>query len=593
MMSKSVRTTRRPARGIALIVVLGLIMAITVLSLGFLAQSQTELACGENMALRLQMDQLASSGLEHARGLILQPQEIGSLDGWSAEDQQLDATSDDYYDVDVVADANDSCNYEITCQAFRIDSGQTIGRAGLTAQLRLDPCVVWWTGTVFHFRNDWTIYGDFYAAGDVDSYIGGGLGAPLYGDVFAGGTITGVDPQGRASATVTGAPVAWPFGTDTGADVVDGFLSNHTITSVTSGTLSSNLGPFDPAHVFHCSGDLSISSNVTVTGMLLVDGNLTLAGSNITVTAGQGLPAIYTTGHLILRGASNVQINGLAVAQGKVLVGADTANLQIVGGLYAADEIVETTTDTSGYGHDAIIRNTPALGSGIVELDGAADYLQTADDTTGLQLVTDYTLSLYLRADATQNAWAGILCKTDPDGLNNHWTLQIGPGASSVIICHDTYAGGNWDTGIVVADIADGAWHHLAVVRSGTTMTSYLDGTPCLSGALAQLPMQGEGHLNIGAERTASASYLYQGALDDVRIYNRALDASEILALPSDTSLIGHWTFSESGSQLEVTAAPVASAFVVWDRDAMSGVWQASGWSSAGGAFFKSVAREW
>jgi hypothetical protein len=36
--------------------------------------------------------------------------------------------------------------------------------------------------------------------------------------------------------------------------------------------------------------------------------------------------------------------------------------------------------------------------------------------------------------------------------------------------------------------------------------------------------------LNIGADRTGSASYVYKGLLDDLRVYNRALLASEVLA---------------------------------------------------------------
>lgn len=591
MMSKPIRTTRQSAKGVALIMVLGLIMAITVLSLGFLTRSQTEMACGENMALRMQMDQLAASGLEHARGLILKPQEIGSLDHWTASAQQLDATGNDFYDVNVVADASDTCNYEITCRAYRIENARTLGRSRLTAQLRLDPCVALWTGSDFHARNDWTISGDLYAAGDIDTLVGS-EGDPIYGDAFADATITGLDTQGQAYPSVAELPVTWPFGTATAADVVDGFLSNYSTSSVTPGVLAADLGPFDPARIFYCNGNLSIDSNVTVTGMLLVNGNLTLGGGSITINAAQGVPAIYVTGHLMLRGASNLQINGLTVVQGKVLVGADTTNLQIVGGLFAADEIVETATDTSGYGNDAMIRNTPAWVSGTLEFDGASDYLQTVDNATGLQLAADYTLSLHVKADASQKAWAGILCKTDPSGLENHWVLQMGPDASEVVICHDTYSGGHWDTGIVVGDIGDGAWHHLAVVRQGNTMTSYLDGALRSSGTLFKSPLQGQGHLNIGADRTASSSYIYHGALDNVRVYNRSLDASEIIALPNDASLIGHWTFSEIGSQLELTAAPVESAFVVWAWDSAESAWQAEYWSQAGSAFFKHVRRE-
>ncbi len=62
--------------GVALLVVLFIVMVITVLSLGYLSRSDVELACGENMILRTQMDYLAESGLEHARGLILNPQDV-------------------------------------------------------------------------------------------------------------------------------------------------------------------------------------------------------------------------------------------------------------------------------------------------------------------------------------------------------------------------------------------------------------------------------------------------------------------------------------------------------------------------------------
>ena len=60
---------KNSCKGAALLVVLFIVMAITVLSLGFLSASDMELACGQNMILRTQMDYLAESGLEHARGL--------------------------------------------------------------------------------------------------------------------------------------------------------------------------------------------------------------------------------------------------------------------------------------------------------------------------------------------------------------------------------------------------------------------------------------------------------------------------------------------------------------------------------------------
>jgi hypothetical protein len=57
---------------VALLLVLLIIMAITILSLGFLSRCDTELACGRNMLLRTQMDQLADSAWA-CQGLILHP----------------------------------------------------------------------------------------------------------------------------------------------------------------------------------------------------------------------------------------------------------------------------------------------------------------------------------------------------------------------------------------------------------------------------------------------------------------------------------------------------------------------------------------
>jgi len=61
--------TRR--RGAALLVVLFMIMAVVVISLGILYRADMAAAGGHNYALRTQADYIAWAGLEHARALIL------------------------------------------------------------------------------------------------------------------------------------------------------------------------------------------------------------------------------------------------------------------------------------------------------------------------------------------------------------------------------------------------------------------------------------------------------------------------------------------------------------------------------------------
>jgi len=67
-------TSKNSRPGAAMLVVLFVIMAATLISLGFIAKSDMELACGRNVSLRMQMDYLAQSGLTHAKALITNPQ---------------------------------------------------------------------------------------------------------------------------------------------------------------------------------------------------------------------------------------------------------------------------------------------------------------------------------------------------------------------------------------------------------------------------------------------------------------------------------------------------------------------------------------
>jgi len=58
MINVKTRRNTSDRRGAALLVVLFIVMAITIAALGFVSQSDVELACGQNMVLRRQMDYL-------------------------------------------------------------------------------------------------------------------------------------------------------------------------------------------------------------------------------------------------------------------------------------------------------------------------------------------------------------------------------------------------------------------------------------------------------------------------------------------------------------------------------------------------------
>ena len=132
------------------------------------------------------------------------------------------------------------------------------------------------------------------------------------------------------------------------------------------------------------------------------------------------------------------------------------------------------------------------------------------------------------------------------------------------------------------------AWQHLALVwESGSALKLYIDGqlntltydTGPVSGTIngVQKFMLGQG---------AKSNY-WDGLIDDVRIYNRALEASEIYPVPSEVGLVGHWKLDEQGnSNITITAAPAKTAIVTWSE---AGVTEK--WGQAAKAFFRSIKR--
>jgi len=576
-------------RGAALLVLLFVVMAITVLSLGFLSRSDVELACGENMILRTQMDYLAESGLEHAKGLILSPQDIDSEYWTGAAGQQID-TGNDYYDVTVVRDDSEPanrCNYIIDCNSYRLKDGQKIGFSSIEAKLRLDPCIAYWVGSDTTISERITINGDVYCAGDITN------SGNIHGDVFAGGTIAGINIEGHRNMSVSQAPVDWPriepseltptyyIGTTTySAEFIPSYYHPSGIFTPSAS---------NPGGVRYRS-NLRLSGDVNIEGALVVSGDLIITGSNNVITAVKNFPALVVGDDLNIHNGS-LEVNGLAIVKGKVLISSNGGRLNVLGGLFAEEGIVEFATDSSGNAYRANLHYSPTWHpsdgqrAGALEFDGVNDYAQTADDLNKLQLTNDYTLSVWIKADSNQKQWAGIFSKCNPSGSTNHWTLQFDKSRSrKLIIFHPT---ASWDTGIRLNEIA-GQWHHICVVRSGDTMKSYLDGVPRNAGTWANNPGSGDGHFNIGADRTASPNYLYKGFIDDIRIYNQAHDANDIYPpaglLPG---IIGYWKLDEAGCDITITAAPCKSAVLIWSAPG-----DAERWGQAAGAFFKSIKRK-
>ncbi len=247
-----------------------------------------------------------------------------------------------------------------------------------------------------------------------------------------------------------------------------------------------------------------------------------------------------------------------------------------------------TAADSSGYGNTGTLYNEPNWHNKVLEFDGIDDYVQTADDANKLQLTGSYTLSVWLKADAVQSDWAGILakCEAGSGKTPNHWSLLFGgpdvpDTTGKLVVWNGILSPTRWDTEIELSDIS-GSWHHIAVVRSMTTMVSYLDGQMVSHGTYESDPNGGYGHLNIGAERTTQSCY--KGLIDDVSIYSYQLSEDEVRELSLEHpvgQLVGWWNFDDgtaddsSGNDLDgtlVQGTGNTSVSIVYDADTDSNV---------------------
>ncbi|HJU47413.1 MAG TPA: LamG-like jellyroll fold domain-containing protein, partial [Gaiellaceae bacterium] len=197
---------------------------------------------------------------------------------------------------------------------------------------------------------------------------------------------------------------------------------------------------------------------------------------------------------------------------------------------YGFDEGVGTTVaDSSGSGNNGILSGPTWAATGkygkALTFDGVNDLVNVAD-ANSLDLTTGMTLEAWVRPTALGNSWRTALMKEAP-GSTSYTLYAHGTDSGSKVPLAEIFSAGYRDaTG--TAAIATNTWTHLAATYNGTVLALYVNGTQA-----GQLLHTGSitpstGQLRIGGN-TVWSEY-FQGDIDEVRVYNRALTAGEIQA---------------------------------------------------------------
>ena len=191
---------------------------------------------------------------------------------------------------------------------------------------------------------------------------------------------------------------------------------------------------------------------------------------------------------------------------------------------YGFDEGSGTTTvDGSGNGNTGSLASTlwstGGRFGGALSFNGNSSRVNIADSAS-LRLTTGMTLEAWVRPSALAD-WATVIIKERTGWYAGalYATTDNGRPSGHVYTTGDRELRG--PSGIPV-----GAWTHLATTYNGSSLALYVNGTQ-----VASSPATGAIIANIGALRIGGNSIWYEpfnGLIDEVRIYSRALSASEI-----------------------------------------------------------------
>jgi MSHA biogenesis protein MshQ len=182
--------------------------------------------------------------------------------------------------------------------------------------------------------------------------------------------------------------------------------------------------------------------------------------------------------------------------------------------------------DSSGNGIHGTARNgatpVPARVCNGAALDGASQYLEVADHPL-LDINDELTVMAWIRPDVIPASGLKSIASKD-----ENYEFHIN-SAGQIYWWWNNSSGNTRTLTTTGTALAAGNWYHIAVVysRSGASQKIYINGTERASSTQAETLLTNADPFHIGADQGFSGRE-FDGLIDEVRIYNQALDENQI-----------------------------------------------------------------
>lgn len=201
-------------------------------------------------------------------------------------------------------------------------------------------------------------------------------------------------------------------------------------------------------------------------------------------------------------------------------------------GLVAAygfdEEQGSLVADASGSGLPGLSANASRVVGrfgNALQFTGQAGSMVTVADAEPLRLSNAFTVSAWVRPQATQTAIEPTVIAKEGTANVPYVVYAKSSGAGPIAYAH---VNGGYRSTVSPNALAADTWSHLVATYNGSTLSIYVNGVLTSSASVTGSLASGAGALRIGGN-SLLPNENFNGAIDEVRIYNRALSASEIV----------------------------------------------------------------
>lgn len=180
--------------------------------------------------------------------------------------------------------------------------------------------------------------------------------------------------------------------------------------------------------------------------------------------------------------------------------------------------------DSSPYNNNAGTHNTTWV-TGVIQkallFNGSTSYVENGDNPS-LRLDSTLTLECWLKLEASGT----VISKNAINQSAYNYVLH-----TDIFIIYDTTATPHQLN--ITGDLSGNTWKHLVATYDGANMNIYIDGVLSDTSIIGSVTLATTGgtqpNLQIGRRwHDANWTSYFQGTLDEIRIYNRALPIGEI-----------------------------------------------------------------